>query len=448
MVYQDKEYYQNRAKSIEELYPNPEEQKKEKERECVKIFMDNSKEILNEERKNSFNYFFKRAKIFIKDDKKHSVALQKMININKKDIIIFEVNPEKLKGIDISKSEKIWFPFESMFIEYPILVPMKSDIAISSGFFIRRIDKIIWICLGWNIFSYLEDKSMSLFSNIQIEDVEWNTTRDFTISNPENASGLSNYIYPIVIDIIKKVLKAIKKKEYSSYKKWTSTGLIKKEIVYSTEVSTHMRHFSKDSGKFKIPYFSKEELEEKGYGISEIYVRGNKIQYNIPNRMIGGYVVGKEKEKREENRRVSIFEKKVWKQQKKLGEILSQLFPNEYIKPNDRKILKGLELDFFLRKLRLAFEYDGEQHFDRDLYEKLYGDGFDEQVKRDRKKDKLCKKKNITLIRIKYDEPLTKSHIKNKLKKINYKEVKNKMDYWHGSLNPEFDEELDEVDEE
>lgn len=33
-------------------------------------------------------------------------------------------------------------------------------------------------------------------------------------------------------------------------------------------------------------------------------------------------------------------------------------------------------------------------------------------------KNKLCKRKNVILVRIKYDEPLTKTHIKNKIKRM------------------------------
>ena len=101
--------------------------------------------------------------------------------------------------------------------------------------------------------------------------------------------------------------------------------------------------------------------------------------------------------------------------------VLREIFQDEVIRKHDRKVLHGLELDFLIynkkkRRERIAFEYDGEQHFDKNLYKKLYGDGFEEQVKRDRIKDKLCNKKNIRLIRIKYNEPITKSHILKRLK--------------------------------
>ena len=77
-----------------------------------------------------------------------------------------------------------------------------------------------------------------------------------------------------------------------------------------------------------------------------------------------------------------------------------------------------MELDFWIHKLNLAFEYDGEQHFDRHLCEDIFKSDFDALQKRDKRKDHLCRNKHITLIRIKYDEPLTKSHIKKKIKQV------------------------------
>jgi hypothetical protein len=41
------------------------------------------------------------------------------------------------------------------------------------------------------------------------------------------------------------------------------------------------------------------------------------------------------------------------------------------------------------------------------------------QQKRDRVKEQLIKQKNITLVRFKFDEPLDKEYIKNKLLKNN-----------------------------
>jgi len=69
----------------------------------------------------------------------------------------------------------------------------------------------------------------------------------------------------------------------------------------------------------------------------------------------------------------------------------------KFLKIKKRK--KGLELDGYCKELNLAFEYDGEQHFDKNHM--WYSE---EGVLRDRLKDELCNKKGVTLIRIPYTE--------------------------------------------
>lgn len=46
----------------------------------------------------------------------------------------------------------------------------------------------------------------------------------------------------------------------------------------------------------------------------------------------------------------------------------------------------------------------------------MFGSDFEALKKRDRKKEVMCRERNITLIRIKYDEPLGINLIKNKIK--------------------------------
>jgi len=60
---------------------------------------------------------------------------------------------------------------------------------------------------------------------------------------------------------------------------------------------------------------------------------------------------------------------------------------------------KRLELDGYCRKLNLAFEYQGEQHYQTSsLFHSLRG--LKEQKKADQVKRELCEKQEITLIEI------------------------------------------------
>jgi very-short-patch-repair endonuclease len=69
----------------------------------------------------------------------------------------------------------------------------------------------------------------------------------------------------------------------------------------------------------------------------------------------------------------------------------------------DCKYISSLRFDFYLPKLNICIEYDGEQHF---ILKKYWGGEkeFKKIQKRDKIKNQYCKKNHINLLRIKYDE--------------------------------------------
>lgn len=72
-----------------------------------------------------------------------------------------------------------------------------------------------------------------------------------------------------------------------------------------------------------------------------------------------------------------------------------------------------MELDGYCEELRIAFEYDGYQHFRKAWYDT--DKAFEKRVKRDRKKDELCKSAGIRLIRVPYSVDNIEDYIKEKL---------------------------------
>jgi len=72
---------------------------------------------------------------------------------------------------------------------------------------------------------------------------------------------------------------------------------------------------------------------------------------------------------------------------------IKEEFANLPYHPNDRKILGGLELDFYFPTLKLAVEFNGITH-----YEPIYGlDRLERSVDSDKRKMILCHEKGIEL---------------------------------------------------
>ena len=89
----------------------------------------------------------------------------------------------------------------------------------------------------------------------------------------------------------------------------------------------------------------------------------------------------------------------------------------EFVK--NRKVLTGLELDGYCKELNVAFEYQGEQHYEhKDFFHR--GDTtFEKQKERDAEKRVRCDEKSITLIEI----PYTKSGDNTILSRFIYEEL-------------------------
>lgn len=105
----------------------------------------------------------------------------------------------------------------------------------------------------------------------------------------------------------------------------------------------------------------------------------------------------------------------VWKNQLMMETLVRQLFPSHLVLTNTRSFLDGLELDCFIPDLKLAFEYDGRQHFEHVPVCHRDDNSFEELRRRDREKDVLCRERGITLIRMRQVEPLNQEVLKAKL---------------------------------
>lgn len=386
---------------------------------------------INETKKipgQSFNKFFKEINWIIKNTNTNTTKeLKEFFNdIDKKNIIIFSPNHDKLDAMEEVK-DKVIFPFDEIFLEYPLVHYVQRDyeqdiiFRFTNGFLLKKIKGVendsdmicissIWIDYGSNKDNINEEgiKPMTILLpyNQLNHDIEYNKDE----MSKEDLDTIN-----VVRNNLRKLCKLIQNKEYKEYYKFECNEIIKKDIVFYHDVKSHKRHFWQDSGRFKIPLMTKEELFEKGYGIDECVFRGYELRKDVPYKIIGSYKVGDINQK-EDNKIINLLKKRIFKNEEKLGFILSKIFTEEIIKRHDRRIIGPFELDYYIHNLKLAFEYDGEQHYNRNICENVFKSNFDEQRNRDLKKNAICRHKNIKLIRIKYDEQLTISNIKSILK--------------------------------
>lgn len=93
-----------------------------------------------------------------------------------------------------------------------------------------------------------------------------------------------------------------------------------------------------------------------------------------------------------------------------LFEVLAEEMPFQFIHSQySIKIhKKTLFLDYYIPRLKLALEYDGQQHFEFIKFFHRTLQGFTDSKKRDTLKDTWCRENGITLIRIPHDKEVTK----------------------------------------
>ena len=92
-----------------------------------------------------------------------------------------------------------------------------------------------------------------------------------------------------------------------------------------------------------------------------------------------------------------------WKTEAEVRSILEAIFDPARFESSYPEFLGGLQLDGYCSELSLAFEYQGEQHFDADNYFH-FGDpsSFQSQLERDARKRQLCDEAGVRLVLIPY----------------------------------------------
>lgn len=201
-------------------------------------------------------------------------------------------------------------------------------------------------------------------------------------------------------------------KEYRQRPEVKVREKLQKQIYYLKNKErikkVQQRHYNKKEVKEKIKKrFNKYRKDPKNKGKIKVWVRnGNKqkkIKENKRRKKLGLSLVGEG-----------------YKRQKELLIYLQQLFPNQKILFN-KMVLDDLQLDIYIPNLKIAFEYQGYQHY---IYPNFYHKSlnkFINLVERDKRKKELCNQRGITLIEFPYFDKLSLSNVITKLNEVNIK---------------------------
>jgi hypothetical protein len=113
-----------------------------------------------------------------------------------------------------------------------------------------------------------------------------------------------------------------------------------------------------------------------------------------------------------------------WVSERELLNIVKGISPeNAVVHQASPEWLGRQRLDIFIPELRLAIEYQGQQHYKP---VSLFGgeEGFLQTQERDKLKAKLCAENGINLIFFRYDETITRNLIETRIKKAPVRKIK------------------------
>lgn len=107
-----------------------------------------------------------------------------------------------------------------------------------------------------------------------------------------------------------------------------------------------------------------------------------------------------------------------WKSENQMFKLIHKHFSNAIFQYRNEQLLDLQSFDTYVPELKIAFEYQGRQHYEPIDF---FGgeEGFARLQERDARKKQICEDNGITLIEWKYDEPISATTLKRKLNEKN-----------------------------
>jgi hypothetical protein len=107
-----------------------------------------------------------------------------------------------------------------------------------------------------------------------------------------------------------------------------------------------------------------------------------------------------------------------WLREAEMYQIIKKIFPDDLILREASPPWLGRQrLDVFLPDRNLAVEYQGQQHYQAVA---AFGgsDALARTVERDALKQRLCAENSVSLVHVRYDDPLTVPSLRHRLRKF------------------------------
>ena len=99
-----------------------------------------------------------------------------------------------------------------------------------------------------------------------------------------------------------------------------------------------------------------------------------------------------------------------------LLEIVQLIYPYQRVELEHNVAKRGaLFIDIYLPRLQLGFEYDGQQHFEYNEHFHGSRESFIQARRRDKNKDEECEEQGIALIRVAYNEEMSRDLVLSKI---------------------------------
>ena len=226
---------------------------------------------------------------------------------------------------------------------------------------------------------------------------------------------------------------------YTTIKPQTYVNNLGKRFIRTGSLNSEIRQSLKDFGEYKKEWVGtrRQDILEKHmhYYVIEKYFREKDDVWRYANHLLEQAEAGS---LNNAERNTYLRPTNRWVTEEQVLNIVKKLYKQYVVIPQHKPLFLRssfggqMSYDIYIQDLKVAIEYQGEQHFHPVDY---FGgeESFTRQAKRDKEKLQLSKEHGISLVYINYDEVISTELIKEKVDEaINHSKATTETDQKNG----------------